>query len=413
MKTRFTILLVLFSIFNLFAQKYESGYYIDNFDTKIEGFIKNNDWRNNPKSFEFKNNLEDKSTTISIESCKEFNINTISKFTRAKVQIEKSDTKIGALGYNKNPVFVEETAFLKHLVSGKNILYYYYDQGLEKFFFSNETTKITQLIYIKFLIDANDVQFNEEYKNLQANSIMQNEAYKRQLWENVKCEQTTMNEISKLEFNKTSLQKYFSKVNTCNGSIENIVSNEKKAIVSVKGVVLINSDELKYSRASISSGFDRKIGFGLGAEIELLMPFNNYKWGVFIEPSFSKYEGDQTISSGLNNSFTQNVKVNTTFIQVPIGARYYFGDSSKSTFYLGAGLTVSNFKENTTIDFENSADLYFANFTYTFFGSFGYKFKQFSAELRFNSTNNASPSAGYEINFNRSTLALKYELFRK
>lgn len=413
MKTRFTFLIVLFSIFNLFAQKYESGYYIDNFDTKIEGFIKNNDWRNNPRSFEFKKSLDDNSATISMESCKEFTINSTAKFTRAKVQIEKSDTKIGALGYNKNPVFVEETAFLKHLVSGKNTLYYYYDQGLEKFFFSNETTKITQLIYIKFLIDANDVQFNEEYKNLQSNTIMQNEAYKRQLWENVKCEQTTMNELNKLEFKKSSLINYFSKVNTCNGSIENIVSIEKKAIVSVKGVALINSDQIKFSGSTANSSFDRKIGFGFGAEIELLMPFNNYKWGVFIEPSFSKYEGEKTITSGLNNSFSQGVKVNTSFIQVPIGAKYYFGDSSKSAFYLGAGITVTNIKENTTIDFESRADLYFSNFTYTFFGTLGYKFKQFAAEFRFNTTNNASPSNGYDIEFNRSTLALKYELFRK
>jgi hypothetical protein len=413
MKTKFTFLIVLFSIFNLFAQKYESGYYIDNFDTKIEGFIYNNDWRNNPKSFEFKKSLDDNSITIALESCKEFNINNISKFTRAKVQIEKSTTKVGNLGYNKNPVFVEETIFLKHLVSGKNILYYYYDHGLEKFFFSNEKTKITQLIYIKFLIDANDVQFNKEYKNLQANSIMQNEAYKRQLWENVKCEQTAMNEINKLEFNKSTLQKYFTSVNTCNGSIENIVSNEKKAIVSIKGVALINSDEIKFSRSSVNSGFDRKIGFGFGAEVEILMPFNSYKWGIFIEPNFSKYKGEQSINYGLNNSLKQSVSIDANIIQVPIGAKYYFGNSNKSSFYIGAGANITNIKEKTIIDFENTTDLYFANFTYTFFGTLGYKFKQFSGEFRYNTVNNASPSNGYEINFNRSSLALKYELFRK
>lgn len=413
MKTRFTILIVLFSAFNLFAQKYESGYYIDNFDTKIEGFIKNNDWRNNPRSFEFKKSLDDNSATISMESCKEFTINSIAKFTRAKVQIEKSDTKIGSLAYNKNPVFVEETAFLKHLVSGKNILYYYYDQGLEKFFFSNETTKITQLIYIKFLIDANDVQFNEEYKNLQSNTIMQNEAYKRQLWENVKCEQTTMNELNKLEFKKSSLVNYFSKVNTCNGSIENIVSNEKKAIVSIKGVATINSDEIKFSRASVNTGFDRKIGFGFGAEVELLLPFNNYKWGIFIEPTFSRYKSEQSIKYGLNNTLTQKATFDSNIIQVPIGAKYYFNDSTKSSFYIGAGLNITNVNEDTIIDFENSADLYFSNFTYTFFGTLGYKFKKIAVEFRINSTNNAAPSNAYEINFNRSSLALKYELFRK
>lgn len=409
MKTRFTFFIVLFSVFNLFAQKYESGYYIDNAGNKFEGFIKDVDWKNNPTSFNFKKTIEAETTNIDITGCKEFSINNAVRFTRAKVQIEESSTTLLTLSDAKDPSYVEKTLFLKNIVDGKNSLYFYKNQGIEKFFFSNDKTNITQLIYIKYLSTGN----SDELKNVQANTVMHNETYKRQLWANVKCDQTKMDEINKLEFNKISLQKYFSKVNTCDGSNENVVYNEKKGIVNIKAVALINSDEIKFSRGNLNSGLDRKINFGVGAEIEILLPFNNYKWGLFVEPNFTKYKNEQSIKYGLNNSSTQRVTVDANIIQLPVGARYYFGDSSKSSFYIGAGVNITNIKEDTFIDFENTTDLYFENFTYTLFGTLGYKFKQFSTEFRFNTKNNASPVDGYEINFNRASLVLKYEFFRK
>lgn len=409
MKTRFTFFIVLFSVFNLFAQKYESGYYIDNAGNKFEGFIKDVDWKNNPTSFNFKKTIEAETTNIDITGCKEFSINNAVRFTRAKVQIEESSTTLLTLSDAKDPSYVEKTLFLKNIVDGKNSLYFYKNQGIEKFFFSNDKTNITQLIYIKYLSNGN----SDELKNVQANTVMHNETYKRQLWANVKCDQTKMDEVNKLEFNKSSLQKYFSKVNTCDGSTENVVYNEKKGIVNIKAVALINSDEIKFSRGNLNSGLDRKINFGVGAEIEILLPFNNYKWGLFVEPNFTKYKNEQSIKYGLNNSLTQKVTVDANIIQLPVGARYYFGDSSKSSFYIGAGVNITNIKEDTFIDFENTTDLYFENFTYTLFGTLGYKFKQFSTEFRFNTTNNASPTDGYEINFNRASLVLKYEFFRK
>ena len=148
--------------------------------------------------------------------------------------------------------------------------------------------------------------------------------------------------------------------------------------------------------------------------MEILMPFNNYTWGIFIEPNFSKYKANQTIQHGLNNSLTRNIILDMNVIQVPIGMKYYIKSNSASSFYLNAGINVTNVKEGTKIDFENTdSDYYFTGFSYTFFGAVGYKHKKIAAEIRINSTNNAAASNGYDIQFNRSSLVLKYELFRK
>lgn len=400
MKTKFTFLIILFSIFNLFAQKYESGYYIDNSGNKFEGFIKNVDWKNNPKSFEFKKNIDDNNLTITIEMCKEFSIDNVSKFTRSKVQIEKSTLVLQNIDFEKELIFVEETIFLKHLITGKNTLYYFYEGGLEKFFYSKDDQTIKQLIYVKFL--AKD-----------GISISENEKYKRQLWEDVKCESTKFSDLNSLRFNGTELKKYFTKINTCNGSLENVAFQTKKSIFSIKGVLSANSDNLNFDGQIVKGSYEKKVNIGAGFEMELLMPFNNYSWGIFIEPTYSKYSNKKTFVNKFNGPNLLETKVDMSIFQVPVGIRHYFKTSESSNVIIGAGMNLTNFSGATKIDFKTTSDYYMSNFTTTFFGSVGFNFNKASFEFRFNTNNNAAESQGYEISFNRTSLVLKYELFRK
>lgn len=412
MKTKLLVTFILFSTSILSAQKFQSGYYIDNAGTKIEGFIKDNDSKNNPKSFEFKKNDEDNSTVIALNMCQEFSVNS-KKYLRSTVEIEKSSTNISTLSKKKDPAYVTETLFLKNLVSGKYNLYYYYNQGNEKFFFSDETKKIIQLIYIQYIIDSEDVKYKPEYKNYKSGSVLTNDAYKKQLWENVKCDVSNMSDINNLEFTKSQLQNYFTKINTCNGSIETITSVEKKSIVSIKAGVIFNNDKFSFTRNTSIRDSSSKTNFGIGADLEILMPFNNYRWSIFIEPNYSKFKESKNIQFGLNGTLTQKLDIDLNVIQIPIGARYYFGNNNHSKVYLGSGLNITNLKKGSKIDLERSSDIELANFTYTFFGSLGYKFKSFVAEARINSVNNISAAYGGDTQFSRLSFSIKYEFLRK
>ena len=65
-----TLTTVLFSTF-LFAQiNFEKGYIITERGNRLEVFIKNEDWKNNPTSIDYKNSLESDKESISIESIK-------------------------------------------------------------------------------------------------------------------------------------------------------------------------------------------------------------------------------------------------------------------------------------------------------------------------------------------------------
>lgn len=54
------LFLIIFSITSISNAQinFEAGYYINNSNTKIEGFIENIEWLDNPTEIKFKSNLE-------------------------------------------------------------------------------------------------------------------------------------------------------------------------------------------------------------------------------------------------------------------------------------------------------------------------------------------------------------------
>ncbi len=407
MKFKITCFLLLLT-FTIYSQnKFVKGYYIENTGKKNDCLIKNLDWKNNPTNFEIKNSLNSQSITISINDCKEFSVENESKFIRETTQLDTSSENYNQLDNKKEPNYIDITIFLRVLVEGENDLFLYENEYYPKrFFYRNNDSTIKQLVYKKYY-DSNKDEGTE---------VFVNEFYKRQLTLDVKC-----NDISKkislqnVKYSKENLILYFTEINNCNNP--NLQSKtlykQKKTIFSLKGVVAFNNDNIKFQSSSVDTGFNKKNNFSFGADIEILLPFNNYCWGIFIEPNFSKYNGNQIIKHGLNNSLTKNVVLDMNVIQVPFGVKYYFNSKSSSSLYLSAGINVTNVKEGTKIDFENTnSDFYLTGFSYTFFGVVGYKYKKIAVEIRANSTNNAAASNGYDIQFDRTSLVLKYELLK-
>lgn len=97
---------------------FENGYFINESDQKINCLIRNVEWMNNPTSFQYKLSREDSVQKADTKTVKEFSIIGESKFIRATVKIDKSSNILEKLSSDRNPVFVEETLFLKLLVEG-------------------------------------------------------------------------------------------------------------------------------------------------------------------------------------------------------------------------------------------------------------------------------------------------------
>ena len=100
-------LLILFSA-NSFSQIiFEKGYIISNANEKIECYIKNLDWNNTPKSFQYKTDENSDVLVGDLSNVKEFRVESGQKFVRNKTRVDRANTSVNTLGYNRNPEFKE------------------------------------------------------------------------------------------------------------------------------------------------------------------------------------------------------------------------------------------------------------------------------------------------------------------
>src|SRR6187431_655326 len=184
----FLLLLSFILSFQAYSQiNFESGYLINNNNTKTNCLIRNVGWLKNPTKVEYRLNENSPSLFATITEIKEFNVGDKYKFVRFNTQIDRSSSNIDLMTAEKNPVFKDETLFLKVLVEGEINLYEYNDDNLVKYFISPADHKdVTQLIYIEYLID-NTVAKNNNFRQ-QLSVALKSDALKTKDFEYLKYE---------------------------------------------------------------------------------------------------------------------------------------------------------------------------------------------------------------------------------
>jgi hypothetical protein len=216
-KQLLTFTLLSFLIFKSYAQVlFEKGYYINNSNERIECLIKNYDWKNNPTYFEFKLAQNASIEKAVIQNTKEFGIYDVSKFIRASINIDRSNSSLNKFDSKESPNFNQEQLFLKIIIEGKGSLFFYEDENLTRFFFSVNESEIEQLIYKEYLLD---------------NKITQNNRFKLQLYEALKCSIMSTNDFKNINYNGKDLSKLFIKYNNCVDS--KYVSFESKKKIKI------------------------------------------------------------------------------------------------------------------------------------------------------------------------------------
>jgi hypothetical protein len=217
------IIAALLSCFFAQAQiVFEKGYFINNNGQKTNCYIENEDWRNNPTSFNYKINETDQEKKLeNIMGVSEFGIDNVSMYRRYLVNIEKSQNLSNNFSKSKAPQWNTETLFLFALVTGDASLYSYVDGNITKYFFETKNTPIEQLVYIKY-IGSN---FLDDGLNSYNEAIQENNQYRQQLNNNVKCGEMNESAFMKLEYKKNSLLKHFLAYNNCTGNTTEALTN--------------------------------------------------------------------------------------------------------------------------------------------------------------------------------------------
>lgn len=389
-KFLFALFLLTYSLTH--AQiEFEKGYFINNSGSKTECFIKNLDWRSNPKTFEYKINIQDTESSIGTASnVEEFGIDNISKYKKFEINIERSGNNISELTENKNPVWKEEKLFLKVLVEGDATLFSYTDGNIYKYFFKTNNSPVEQLIYIKYL--------NSSSENGAIGSVSENNQYKQQLFNTLKCGAFSENNFKNIKYEKSSLTKLFKEYNSCinPNTTNHFEEKTKKNLFSASITPSVNYTTITIkdpnTGTNYTTDFDGKMIFKIGAELEYTLPFNKNTWSLFINPAFQKYKNEKKYTINYNNfGFGGAYKdvtaeVEYTSLEIPIGIRHYFFLNQNSKIFIN-GAYVLNFFGNTKMNFDNGSRVLESSSRNNFALGIGYKFKeQFSIELRANTS---------------------------
>ncbi|MPT35529.1 MAG: hypothetical protein E2604_10685, partial [Flavobacterium sp.] len=267
--------------------KFEEGYIIKKGNERMSCWIKNLDWRNNPKEIEYKREENGTVETANWSNLKEFGFtNQKVKFISAWIKLDRSSEKQNSLSRSSEPVYSEEGQFLRVLVQGDASLYLFEDENSYKFFYSYNGSEIEPLIFKSYL-EGTEIRANEEYKN--------------QLYTNLKCEAITRDLLRATRYRDNDLIALFEKYNTCKNPSEAATTFKqeivRKSALHLSARIGLNTTSASFDSNSKNFGepyvdFGNKMTFRIGAELEYILPLYGNKWSLILEPSFQSYKSE-------------------------------------------------------------------------------------------------------------------------
>lgn len=406
MKKRFNCTLLFLLVLSItgFAQiNFQKGYFINNTGEQVDCLIKNVDWKDNPTVFKYKLSETSEIKTNTIKNVSEFVIIGISKYVRSNVQIDRSSSKLSDLSLNRAPEFKEEELFLKVLVEGDRTLYRYNDNLILRFFYKIDSSEIKQLVY-KLYSTAKE-----------GNSYFgENEMFRQQLFNNVNCESKTINSFLNISYRQKSLMKVFSAHNECKGGVvENYNQGTKSDWFNLRLRPGANYSSLKIEAPESRDrnvDFGAKASFRFGVEFEFVLPFNNDKWSLFVEPTYQYYKNKKK-DVYYTPSKTIDYVVDYKSIEAPVGLRYKVFINDKLNVFFNTAY-VYDFEFGSKINRTLIKDLEVSTRSNIIFGVGGEFADKFSFEFRFGTSRNLiGDNIYWDSKYNTSSIIFGYKLF--
>ena len=335
MKTYFTMAMLCLMARPAFSQiLFEEGYFIENSGNRVDCLIRNVDWKNNPEKFRYKMGENSDGQTAAIADVKEFGIPGTVLYKRYTVDVDRRSYLTGDLGFDRNPDFNEERLFLKVLVSGKASLFVYEDGNLIRYFYSIEDQKPQQLVYTRY--------------KTQGQKTLENFYYKSQLAQDLKCEGITSTDIDGTDYKEDDLVAYFSRYNNCLGLDYSVLGQDGDNSLfhlRIRPGIDLNSFNVRYYQSNVpETDFGQHLGFRIGAELEMVLPFNKNKWAITFEPFYRSYKAEND-----NDTHAEYSSLVTA-----LGLRHYFFLGEKSKIFINGNFGLdfhfnSDFRVATSV----------------------------------------------------------------
>ncbi len=371
------LLLLVISLPATLAQThYELGYIINNDGLKTECLIENSDWKFNP--VEIKYSLPGQGVPIiaSVDNISEFEIYNSSKYVRAEVMIDRSPTEVDELNRSRAPEWSKETLFLKVLVDGFGTLYSYNERGLSLFFFKTYEEGIMQLVHKRYLVTNSRMAENNDFR-VQLSQFLYYPGN---------------NNLSAIPLNYTrkDLVNYFLIYNAgMDVDFIDYTDMENKARLSLKLTTGINystfviyMSALAFSSYGGDGDFGPEISLSPGFDVELQLPYNNYKWAIFVAPSYQSFKSETRVKGAQGSGIdTQLAWADYTTIEFPVGFRYYLYLNNSSKFFI-SGMAIADLILNSTVDFEMTSTVIKGESGFNFGLGLGYEYKRLNLGIQ-------------------------------
>ena len=176
---------------------------------------------------------------------------------------------------------------------------------------------------------------------------------------------------------------------------------QNKSSLHLKALVGVNSTSIDFENISnrATFEFDTKATLKFGLELEAILPFNNNKWSLFLQPNFQTFKSE-------GKRLNVKTEIDYKFIEIPIGVRHYFFLSDKSKLSLDAGYSLS-FAMDSHMKYGTSETPLKKSSNY--FAGIGFDYKSYGIEARYGFNRGLTKNAAFFGNHTTIGIALKYK----
>lgn len=336
MNKLYILFLVIFSISAQSQNNFAPGYYIDQYNKKHEGFIEDENPYNNPEKIYFKATFDSQMNEILIDNINEYKISDDFKYVKFKVDydvdqvVNKSEIDV----YGKNPNLKQKIVLLKVLVEGNVDLYKAIIGDCLFFYVKNNTDEMPKLlIHRKYNVN---------------NSIIENNDFRKQLYDDLKSETLEIGEFLNLNFKESDLTEVFKKSNGQNNSLvaQNVNAKKRQNKFYYKIFAGVCSFSAPYSIVGqidlepSQRNFTNPI---IGAEFSNIFGINSGRSEIFGRIFYQKVSAESNYLDKTYLSFTRDFNLNFEYstINISAGYRYAIYKRNKNKFFLDGSFGVS------------------------------------------------------------------------
>ncbi|MEL6673204.1 MAG: hypothetical protein AAFR61_13465 [Bacteroidota bacterium] len=348
------------------------GFFIDESGKKMSCLILDEDWKDNPVSFQYRMTGQGESQERGLENTQAFGIEGGFTYMRAEVQIDRSTSQLQELLTNPYPVFEPATLFLKQIVSGPIHLYQYAESNLTRYFTQVGEGSIEQLVYKKYRTPRGEVATNHGFRDQLAELFTQ--------------EGGVAPKTSYLSYTASAISKFFQQqFEAQNQSYQVFRNPRRKAALALRikagGDVqnsIIRTDFGNQDGTLLSNSLTPQAGL----ELSYTLPFRNNAWEIFAGISYHRYFGQANfiINPIFNND--QDVSVDYQGLEFELGPRFLFYQKNDRVIYV-QGTLYPNYivLGDSKVDYEIYSDFQLSPISSIGLG-LGARWGAFSMEVR-------------------------------